>query len=80
MTSSPTCICFDTKRFKFFPLYADFRVKNIIEITGIAQIHFIRFKRQSGLVQAAQGGQQVSTADHQADDSAEDALEFADSF
>lgn len=34
----------------------------------------------SGLVQAAQGGQQVSTADHQADDSAEDALEFADSF
>lgn len=34
----------------------------------------------SGLVQVAQGGQQVSTADHQADDSAEDALEFADSF
>ena len=34
----------------------------------------------SGIVQAAQGVQQPSTIDHQAEDSADDALEFADSF
>ena len=55
-------------------------LQRVIETIREATTEMFPIALLSGFVQVAQGGQQVSTADHQADDSAEDALEFADSF